>query len=638
MVSDQTTAGGDDARSGRDGHLAGFRDGADRTAPDGLSRRGIVKTLAAGALAGSLGAIGNRQIPGALAQDAAGTPVAEGQQGPSAPWWKASSPFLKGVMTAPNLEPAIPHPDREEAADAKLAALAEKTGRKPNLIMIMVDDMGWGDPGCFGGGPTIGAPTPNLDRLAASGLRMTSAYSQPSCTPTRAAMLTGRLPQRSGLTRPTATGEASAGMAGEVTIARLLSEAGYLTGMTGKWHLGEDEGQWPTDVGFDEYFGNLSANISFHDFRDPEFSPELVYNPERVAAMDQVRFIRSTVKGWKDGRREVGQEITLETEPFLEMEYLAWAQDFMRRAVDADQPFYLWHAMNRPHSKNYPNPDFRGKSPATTPYRDAIVELDFVVGEIVKTVRELGQEENTLIVFSSDNGPEEEGLVGGIFTTDSGHTPFRGAKGTTWEGGVRDPVIAAWPGMIEAGRVSDGLFDLMDLYNTFARIGGARDLPTDRYIDGIDQTSWLLAEGDDRQESNREAIYCWYGQEFYAARWREFKRFEQIMTIGMDPGPSTHGGLANATRNPTSDPSGGWYFNLWSDPKERMPIFRTWLIAPMIELTNRHKATFLLYPQAPRGVALNGYILGGPAGGTLPKAFLEALQAEMSRSPGNQSD
>ena len=607
----------------------------DDAAHDGHSRRGLMKTLAAGALATSFGALTK---PAAGAQDA--TPVAESvpEPFPTDVWWQAATPFLKGVMTVPNQEPAIPHPERDTAAADKLAALQGKAGRKPNIIIFLVDDMGWGDPGCFGGGAAIGAPTPNIDRLAASGLRLTSAYSQPSCTPTRAAMLTGRLPQRSGLTRPTATGEASAGMAGEVTIASLLGDAGYATGMAGKWHLGEDEGQWPSDVGFDEYFGNLSANTSYHDFRDPEISPELFYNAERMAAMAKVHFTRTTVKGWKDGRREFGEEINLETEPLLEMEYLQWSQDFMRRAVEGDQPFYLYHAMNRTHFKNYPNPDFRGKSPAAVPYKDSVVEVDYVLGEIVKTVRDLGQEDNTLIVFSHDNGPEEDAFAGGTSTPDTGHTPFRGAKGTTWEGGVRVATIAAWPGTIEAGRVSDGLFDLMDTYNTFARLGGVEQLPTDRYIDGIDQTSWLLAEGDDAQESNREAIYYWYGQDFYATRWREFKRFEQIMTIGMNPGPSTYGGLTNATRAMTSDPTIGWIFNLWTDPKERAPLFRQWLAGPVIELTMRNKLTFLLYPQAPRGVVLNGYIVGGPAGGTLSPAFIQALQAEMRRTPGNEPD
>ncbi|HEU0116604.1 MAG TPA: sulfatase-like hydrolase/transferase, partial [Thermomicrobiales bacterium] len=500
----------------------------ERDVERGVSRRGVVKTLAAGALAGSLAARGASQPAAASAQ---ATPEASPAAPPSAAWWKANSPFLKAVMTAPNLEPAIPHPEREQQATTKLAALAAKAGRKPNILVILIDDLGWGDPGCFGGGSAIGAPTPNVDRLAAAGLRLTSGYAQPSCTPTRASMLTGRLPQRSGLTRPTATGEASSGMAGEVTIARLLGEAGYMTGMAGKWHLGEAVGQWPSDVGFDEYFGNLSANTSYHDFQDPEFSPELVFNPERVAAMAKVNFIRTTVKGWSDGRREYGEEINLQTEPLLETQYLDWSKDFMGRALAAGKPFYLYHAMNRVHAKNYPNPAFRGASPAATPYKDSVVEMDAIVGELVKTVRDLKQADNTLILFSSDNGPEEDLLVGGIWTSDCGFTPFRGAKGTTWEGGVRVPTIAVWPGMIEAGRVSDGLFDLMDTFNTFARLGGATDLPADRYIDGIDQTSWLLAAGDDRQESNRECVYGWVGQEFYFTRWREMKRFEQIITI-----------------------------------------------------------------------------------------------------------
>jgi len=179
----------------------------------------------------------------------------------------------------------------------------------------------------------------------------------------------------------------------------------------------------------------------------------------------------------------------------------------------------------------------------------------------------------------------------------------------------------------------------MDTYNTFARLGGAGDtLPTDRYIDGLDQTSWLLTDQDDHQESNREAVYYWYAQDFYATRWREFKRFERIMTIGMDVGPSTHGGLFNATKVETSDPSLGWFFNLWSDPKERLNITRTWNIGTLAELTIRNKATFLLYPQAPRGVDINGYLLGGPAGGDGTAGFLEALQATLDASPDSQPD
>ncbi|MEN8206987.1 MAG: arylsulfatase [Pseudomonadota bacterium] len=552
--------------------------------------------------------------------------------------WKAKSPFLKGVQMQAHLEPAIPHPEREKEANAKLKALKAKAGQKPNILVIYVDDMGWGDPGVYGGGAAIGAPTPNIDSLAHDGLMMTSSYSQPACTPTRAAWQTGRLPQRSGLVRPTAAGEESGGMGAEVTIATLLSDAGYMTGMIGKWHLGEAEGQWPTDVGYDEYYGNLGVNTIYHDWRDPNFSPEVVNKPERVEAMKKVEFIRTTVKSKKGGKKEYGDEITLETEPFLEEKYLAWSKDFMKRATKANKPFMLYHAMNRVHVKNYPNPKFVGKSPAGTPYKDSMLEVDYIVGELVKTVKALGQEENTLIVFTSDNGAEEDAHVGGLFTSDAGHQPWRGAKGTTWEGGVRVSYLATWPGMIKAGRVSDGLFDHMDLYNTLARLGGVENkIPSDRYIDGIDQTSWLLTDQDDGQESNREAVFYWSGQDFYGVRWKEFKRMERVMTIGMNPGPSTYGGLFNATKAETNSDL-GWFFNLYSDPKERAPTARTWVVAPMIELSMRNKLSFLHYPQAPRGVKLNNYLLGGPAGGTLPKAVIEKMRTMAEAAANAQND
>ena len=542
----------------------------------------------------------------------------------TAPLWKPKSPFLEGVQTAAHLEPAIPHPAWDREARDKLAALEKRTGRKPNILIFIVDDMGWGDPGCYGGGAAVGAPTPNMDRLAAEGLRMTSAYSQPSCTPSRGALLTGRLPQRSGLTRPTAAGELTKGIEGEVVIASLLSKAGYRTGMAGKWNLGEERGQRPTDVGFDQYYGNLAANTSYHDFRDAEISPELVNKPERVAAMEKVSFIRHTVR-MKKGDREptLGEEITLQTEPLLEEKYLAWSQGFIKGAAAAKQPFFLYHAMNRVHFKNYPNPKFRGKSPAGTPYKDGMLEVDWVLGELIGTLKDAGQLENTFVFVTSDNGPEEDVMANALmFTSDAGHTPFRGAKGTTWEGGVRVSGIACWPGMIRAGRVSDGLFDLMDLYNTAARIGGAQaSLPADRYVDGIDQTAWLLTDQADAQESNREAVFYWYGQDFFATRWKEFKRMEQIMTFPMSGGPGTFGGITNSAKLEVTDPTLGWFFNLYQDPKERIPTAKTWSVAPTVEITIRHKMTFARYPQAPRGVKIGGYLIGGAAGGTLPKDF-----------------
>jgi arylsulfatase len=547
--------------------------------------------------------------------------------------WK--SPFLQSVRSQPYLEPAIPHPEWEKEAEGKLAELKKRLGRKPNIVIFMVDDMGWGDPGAFGGGAAIGAPTPNMDKLAYNGMMLTSTYSQPSCTPTRAAFQTGRLPQRSGQTRPTAAGEKQMETQ-EFYLAKLLSESGYVTGMAGKWHLGETKGSLPTDQGgYDEFYGNLGVNTVYHDWRDPEISPEVVHKPERFRIMaEEVDFVRHSVKIKKGGEIELVDEIDLEKEPFLEEQYLNWSQDFIRRAVKAEKPFYLHHAMNRVHTKNYPHPKFVGKSPAGTPYKDSMLEVDWVLGELLKTIEEAGQLEYTFIFVTSDNGAEEDVMTGGIFTSDAGHHPWRGAKGTTWEGGVRVTGIASWPGMIKSGRVSDGLFDLMDLFNTSLRIAEAIDrIPNDRYIDGIDQTSWFLTSQDDKQTSNREAVFYWYGQHLYATRWNEFKRFERIMTVGMNPGPTTFGGLFNATSEEVTDPTLGWYFNLYMDPKERIPTTRTWVIAPLVELTMKHKMTFLQYPDAPRGVYISGYIVGGPAGGTVPREVIEKLMVTPASMP-----
>ncbi|MEH6649395.1 MAG: sulfatase-like hydrolase/transferase [Motiliproteus sp.] len=547
--------------------------------------------------------------------------------------WEPNSPFLKGVQTEPNREPALRHPEWDDEARAKLRALESKTGRKPNILVFIIDDMGWGDPGVYGGGAAIGAPTPNIDALANGGLLMTSGYSQPSCTPSRAAFQTGRLPQRSGQTRPTAAGE-KAQETKELYLAAVLSQAGYRTGMAGKWHLGESVGSRPTDQGgYDEYYGNLGVNTVYHDWRDGDISPEVVYNEERQRIMaEEVDFIRHSVK-LKKGSDELVlvDEINLENEPFLEEQYLHWSQDFIRRTVDEGKPFYLHHAMNRVHTKNYPHPNFRGKSPAGTPYKDGILEVDWVLGEILKTLEETGQLENTFVYLSSDNGAEEDVMAGGIFTSDAGHQPWRGAKGTTWEGGVRVSSIASWPGMIGEARKSDGLFDQMDLFATSLTLAGVKldTLPKNRYYDSIDQTSWLLTDADDKQTSNREAIYYWYGQDFYGVRWQFMKRMERIMNIGMNPGPGTFGGLFNATKSETTDPTLGWYFNLYMDPKERLPTTRTWAIAPLVELSIRNKMSFLQYPQAPNGVNISGYILGGKAGGTVPEGFMDALQSQM---------
>ncbi len=195
-----------------------------------------------------------------------------------------ASTLSKAVMSQENMEPSVQRPEQDKVAAKKLAELHTKTGKRPNIVWLIVDDMGWGDPGVYGGGAAIGAATPNMDRLAREGLKLTSTYSQPTCTPTRSAILTGRLPVRTGLTRPILAGDkiTKNPWADEISLPKLLGDAGYKTVLSGKWHVGEAEGMRPQDVGFDEFYGYYPAQKELTQAFDKRRYPDLVLNPERL--------------------------------------------------------------------------------------------------------------------------------------------------------------------------------------------------------------------------------------------------------------------------------------------------------------------------------------------------------------------
>lgn len=435
----------------------------------------------------------------------------------------ASVGFNQTVQDAPHLEPYIPRPEQEAAAADKLAALEARFGRKPNILILLVDDMGWGDPGVYGGGIAVGAPTPEIDALVRGGLMLTSAYAQPTCTPTRAAILTARIPTRSGLTRPTLSGENPAVNPWdvEVTTADLLSAAGYRTAVSGKWHLGEAEGSWPHQAGFDEYYGILSVISDMSQQLDVRLYPDLVLRPERLAALQALSETAIT-HGVKGGPLEVAEEIaTIDELGQIDQKFADFSEDFIRRAVADETPFFLEHSFARVHNDTYPAEGYAGRSPAGFPYKDAVVEVDDITGRLIDVLDETGQLENTLVFLTSDNGANED------LWPDAGFHPWRGGKGTIWEGGVRVPGIASWPGTIAPERQSDGLFDLTDLFNTSLAIGGAADaIPSERYIDGIDQTALLLA--DDGQ-SRRDAVFMYSENNFVAVRWLEYKVHIKVM-------------------------------------------------------------------------------------------------------------
>ncbi|QDU82323.1 Arylsulfatase [Polystyrenella longa] len=504
------------------------------------------------------------------------------------------SPSLdRSVRTLDNFEPAIPRPEQDKAVTKKMADLQKQTGKKPNILWLVVDDMGYGDPGCFGGGAAIGAATPNIDRLAREGLKLTSCYSQQTCTPTRSAILTGRLPRRTGLTRPILAGDklTQNPWSDEVSLPSLLNDAGYFTLLTGKWHVGEPTGMRPHDIGFDEYYGYYPAQKEISQRYDARRFPDLVNDPERMRAFEAIAPDDHLIHGFKGGRTEkVSQIQSIEDMGRAEKGLADFTVQRIKELAKKDQPFFIEHCFMKVHCDNFPNPDLGTLSAAKYYYKEAVAEVDLHVGEIVKALDEAGELENTFIFFTSDNGPQMDGWP------DAGYTPFRGAKGTTFEGGVRVPGIAYWKGMIKAGRESDDLFDLMDLFGTSLNLAGVSTdtLASDRYYDFIDQTSFLI---HDEGASKRDAVYFWWGNQLMSCRMREYKVHVKVVLP-----ESTHMHIDYSTLQDVG--LAPWLFNLYIDPKEQSPVGHrrnAWL-ATVLGKLKTHAATFKKYP--PKEVGL----------------------------------
>ena len=343
---------------------------------------------------------------------------------------------------------------------------------RPNIIIILADDLGWGDLGCYGNKKY---PTPNLDRMAAEGVRSTQFYVPcPYCAPTRAALLTGRYQFRSGVTRNPApdAGIDDVGLPDkELTLAELLRSAGYRTAMIGKWHLGHKPEFYPVRHGFDEYLGILYSN---------DMRPVQLVQGETVVEYPVV-------------------QATL-TKRYTERA-LAFLQQY-RRA-----PFFLYFAHAMPHKPLAASEAFYKKSSGGL-YGDAMEELDWSVGQILQKLKELRLEEKTLVMFASDNGPYFGGSTGGL----------RGMKGNTWEGGIRVPCIARWPGQIPAGQVSDAPGIIMDLFAT-SLVAAGTPIPQDRPIDGRN----LLGCWKGETNSPHTALFAMGGNQLRSVRSGKWK-------------------------------------------------------------------------------------------------------------------
>ena len=351
------------------------------------------------------------------------------------------------------------------------AGAAPAGSRPPNIVIIFADDLGYGDLGCYGS-PAI--RTPHLDGMARDGLRFTDFYvAAPVCSPSRAALLTGRLPVRNGMfgERNVLYPDSKGGLpATEITIATALKKRGYATAHIGKWHLGTVPGATPRDHGFEFSFG-----VPYSNDMDPRSDL-----PRRAAVSED-----PPADGWRFPLLRNGEVV--EQPPVdqttLTKRYTAAAVDVIRE--HKDRPFFLYFAHTFPHTPLFASPDFKGRS-LRGRYGDTVEELDWSVGQVLAALRAAGVAENTLVFFSSDNGPW---LTQNVQGGSAG--PLREGKGSTWEGGMRVPGIASWPGKIAPG-VTSTPASTMDLFVTALALGGA-PLPGDRPIDGVDLAPVLFA-------------------------------------------------------------------------------------------------------------------------------------------------
>jgi arylsulfatase A len=365
----------------------------------------------------------------------------------------ASIAFLAACSSSPGTAP-------REAAEPAPA---------PSIVIILADDLGWGDIGA--NGATL-ISTPNIDRIAQEGVRLTSFYAGSNvCSPSRAALLTGRYPIRSGMQHVIMPHSRNGLPQSEITLPELLRTAGYATGMVGKWHLGHFDEYWPTAHGFDEFFGVAYSN---------DMQPFDLYHHKTV------------VESPADQKN-------------LTDAYMASARDFISR--HAGSPFFLYYAETFPHIPLFVPDEVAGKSQAGL-YGDVVEHLDRGVGGILSALDEMGIADNTIVILTSDNGPWFEGSAGDL----------RGRKGETYEGGFRVPFVARWPAFIPAGTVSDAMAMNIDLLPTLATLAGARP-PTDRVIDGRDILPVLKGSG----QTPHERLFFYNGNDIAAVRTPRFR-------------------------------------------------------------------------------------------------------------------
>jgi arylsulfatase len=485
---------------------------------------------------------------------------------------------------------------------------------KPNILVIWGDDIGVWNLSCYHRG-LLGGRTPNIDRIAAEGAIFTDCYGQQSCTAGRAAFITGQHPFRTGLLKVGLPGAELGLRPEDPTIADLLKNHGYATGQFGKNHLGDRNEYLPTVHGFDEFFGNLYHLNAEEEPEDPQYPKDPRFK-QRFGPRGALRCKASEVDDPTVDPRfgRIGKQTIEDTGPItrkrmetVDDEFLAGSLDFMERAVKAGKPFFIWHNATRMHVWTRLSPKYEN-STGYGLYADGMKQLDDIVGELLAKLEELGVADDTIVVFSTDNGAEK-------FTwPDGGESPFRGEKGGTWEGGFRIPSVVRWPGVVKPGSVINGIFSLEDWAVTLLAAAGEPDVKEKLkkghvangktfkvHLDGYDQRDLLAGKEPGQRQ---EIFYFDDSGNLNAVRVRDWKATFALpgdWLYGGPPLPQAFPKIANLRMDPFEA-----HVNFAESPMAtRWMGDKCWAFVPMQALVGHFLQTFAEFPQRQKSASFN---------------------------------